>query len=251
MDYEKKYNEALERARNWCEELPMNNGMLKDIFPELRESEDERIRKAIVHLLEVASEAYLVEATGFKKEQFLSYLEKQKEQKPAKWEDWKDKTHIPYCSSEPEWSEEDEHWLKLCIGELQSFWKFKEDKLFCKKKEKEDWRDGLVSWLKSLHPQSKQRWSEEDEKMLANLRSTLSNLSVRGLIKKVTEQKYSAWLKSLRPQKKEDLPKWLVDEDYDEKIDGKDFSLHPVGLAYRGFYIPYSDLLKLPREDEK
>ena len=58
-------------------------------------------------------------------------------------------------------------------------------------------------------------------------------------------------LKSLRPQKKEDLPKWLVDEDYDEKIDGKDFSLHPVGLAYRGFYIPYSDLLKLPREDEK
>lgn len=43
-------------------------------------------------------------------------------------------------------------------------------------------------------------WSDEDEKMIANLRSTLANLSVRGLIKKETERKYSAWLKSLRPK---------------------------------------------------
>lgn len=50
------------------------------------ESEEERIRKAVVHLLEVASEAYLIDATGFKKEQFLSWLEKQKEQKPIKME---------------------------------------------------------------------------------------------------------------------------------------------------------------------
>ncbi len=80
MDYEKKYNEALK----WMRELyPRFPGAFKEeiehYFPELRESEDERIRKAIVHLLEVASDAYLIEATGFKKEQFLSYLEKQKE----------------------------------------------------------------------------------------------------------------------------------------------------------------------------
>lgn len=52
------------------------------IIVKKEESEDERnerIRKAIVHLLEVASEAYLIDATGFKKEQFLSYLEKRKE----------------------------------------------------------------------------------------------------------------------------------------------------------------------------
>jgi hypothetical protein len=85
MDYEKRYNEALERARAlWREAIEKEyvEDYLKDyetIFPELRESEDERIRKAIVHLLEVASDAYLIEATGFKKEQFLSYLEKQKE----------------------------------------------------------------------------------------------------------------------------------------------------------------------------
>ena len=68
-----RYEKALAKARA--------GKSLEEIFPELKENEDERIRKAIVHLLTVASESYLIDATGFKKEQFLSYLEKQKEQK--------------------------------------------------------------------------------------------------------------------------------------------------------------------------
>lgn len=47
---------------------------------------------------------------------------------------------------------------------------------------------------------------------------------------------------------KKTIPMWLIDEDYDEKTHGNDFSLHPVGIAYRGYYIPYLDLLKLPKE---
>ena len=50
-----------------------------DKYIESEDERDERIRKAIVHLLTVASESYLIDATGFKKEQFLSWLEKQKE----------------------------------------------------------------------------------------------------------------------------------------------------------------------------
>lgn len=50
------------------------------LFPEFKEeSEDERIRKALVRLLKVAGEAYLIDATGFNREQFLAYLEKQKQ----------------------------------------------------------------------------------------------------------------------------------------------------------------------------
>ena len=49
MDYEKKYKEAFERARNvW--RFSSNNAeimRMEEIFPQLRESEDERIRKAI------------------------------------------------------------------------------------------------------------------------------------------------------------------------------------------------------------
>ena len=56
MDYEKKYNEALERARKIHDEIVNNEvlgfpGQITDIFPELRESEDERTLKGLQNFL--------------------------------------------------------------------------------------------------------------------------------------------------------------------------------------------------------
>ena len=51
MDYEKKYKEALERATKAKNNASLSNGTLRVlgiIFPELKESEDERIRKALI-----------------------------------------------------------------------------------------------------------------------------------------------------------------------------------------------------------
>ncbi len=50
MDYEKKYNEALSQARFYYGNCPTEpeKKKLENIFPELRESEDERIRKELV-----------------------------------------------------------------------------------------------------------------------------------------------------------------------------------------------------------
>ncbi len=45
MDYEKKYNEALERAKQKIEAGLLTEDDLSYIFPELRESGDERINK--------------------------------------------------------------------------------------------------------------------------------------------------------------------------------------------------------------
>ena len=98
-----RYEEALEKARA--------RKSLEEIFPELKESEDERIRKAIVRLLTVASESYLIDATGFKKEQFLSYLEKQKEQKGANGNE----KEIPNGQKPAVWSEEDEKHIEALI----------------------------------------------------------------------------------------------------------------------------------------
>ena len=45
MDYEKKYKEALKRVRIWKDKSGMpkdRQGILDDIFPELKESEDEQ-----------------------------------------------------------------------------------------------------------------------------------------------------------------------------------------------------------------
>ena len=89
MDYEKAYKQALERAK----ELLLGNEhsntirsyfehIFPELRPELRESEDERIRKALIMLVQ---ESLLVHQGcckcfhEFTEEQLLAWLEKQKE----------------------------------------------------------------------------------------------------------------------------------------------------------------------------
>lgn len=71
MDYEKKYMEALERAKKLHSEPTGGTERIvcEQIFPELAESEDERIRKEILD--------YLV-SRGFSNE-WIAWLEKQGE----------------------------------------------------------------------------------------------------------------------------------------------------------------------------
>ena len=101
----KAYDEALEKARIYRDnakavEEYSSVARYENIFPELRESEDERIRKRIVLLVEQF-------AQGLNKGPMLAYLEKQKEQKPdieliqQSWymEGYQDREH----NLEPEW----------------------------------------------------------------------------------------------------------------------------------------------------
>lgn len=77
MDYEKKYKESLERAKNFEEKY--GGGYAGYIFPELAESEDERIKKIIT------DSVFYQYGAGVEYKDVLDYLdklEKQKEQKP-------------------------------------------------------------------------------------------------------------------------------------------------------------------------
>ena len=104
----KAYDEALERAKAMIDDLRKGEDILavsdlEAMFPELRESEDERIRKELINFI-------LYKAKGVSEEQehsWVTYLEKQKEQKPTNSEKPK------------EWSEEDDALLK----EIVSFFK--------------------------------------------------------------------------------------------------------------------------------
>ena len=64
MDYEKKYKEALERAKKWyfapnSETMPTYaKRIIKEIFPEFKESEDERIRKELIEHCEQQAEIF-------------------------------------------------------------------------------------------------------------------------------------------------------------------------------------------------
>lgn len=132
--YEQKYKEALERASlikdNNTSGTPQE--IVEYIFPELRESEDEKIRKAIREVLLDAPAQDLVNK-DLDLEQALAWLEKQKEQKPV------------------EWSEEDEDNMRRIIRVLED--------------NDSDWKE-LSSWLKSLHPQPHWKPSEEQMKAL-------------------------------------------------------------------------------------
>ena len=77
-DYEKKYNEALERAKKMMEskrKVVVEKQALETIFPELAESEDERIKKIIT------DSVFYQYGAGVEYKDVLDYLDKLEKQK--------------------------------------------------------------------------------------------------------------------------------------------------------------------------
>ena len=168
MDYEKKYNEALERFKTFREKYCTYGDLhfgdvifdktgeaqkdLDAIFPELKESGDERMIKAIEHILyENYSDAAVIE--GVEIAEIVTWLEKHKE--PI-----------------------DPFDTKL----------FQDGVKEGRRLEREDIKK----------EQQPAEWSKEDEKIRRNLMSLLANM--RGnRITEETYQKYYPWLKDFHP----------------------------------------------------
>lgn len=76
MDYKKKYEKALERARKLHSEPTGETKRIvcEQIFPELMESEYERIRRRIYNYINVT----LDDNESAEKERWLAWLEKQR-----------------------------------------------------------------------------------------------------------------------------------------------------------------------------
>ena len=222
MDYEKMYREALERANfAYKDEDRHLKATLERIFPELRESDDEKIRKELINFFSKGAE-YDSSTNGIKDRNIIAWLEKQGEQKSA-WnkEDNKNlnsvewiiensenlnevfetidspeyikKYFIDWLKSlkyrfqpkpKQEWSEEDERMLGKCIDAASGYYS-PEDKQSIK-----DWLESLKD---RVQPQPKQEWSEDDKEMLYNC---------LGLIQEIDcTQEEQNWLKSLiKPQ---------------------------------------------------
>lgn len=214
------YDEALEKAKieintkgigetvNLCEQL----------FPELRESEDEGIRKSLIKFLtavKVISESGRTTWAVRKEDaemckSFIAWLEKQKEPEnvsastmiPSCWEvKQKEQKPVNYdaelkkCKDNPlyffdkyvsikqkpmEWSEEDEGELQNAIDALEFLGK----KGVYRSESGYDAALQAASWLKSLSErfnlQRKVEWSEEDKKMLNHLIDKIQeNLNIR------------------------------------------------------------------------
>lgn len=114
MDYEKKYRETLERASiAYKDEDRHLRATLERIFPELKESEDEKIRKAILELVRQSSEILGKQNQN----NMISWLERQDEQKLAEI------TKKEIINKACEWIEKNKHFHKeLSFGSLSTDW---------------------------------------------------------------------------------------------------------------------------------
>lgn len=161
----KAYDEAVKRAKaaiDVAADKDLVGGVVKTILPELRESEseDERVRKALINLVCTVGEYYLPKLEARNK--MLDYLEKQKEQKP-------------------EWSDEDSDNLERVDNYLWMLDDYVGDDCAMPQGKTDKIRgniQGILSpWLKALperfNLQPKQEWSEEDERLYKCVLKTL------------------------------------------------------------------------------
>ena len=171
-----KYQEALGRAKELHEAgNALTKSQMEIVFPELKESKDERIRKDIVFILNEYS--HMSEEQGFLCNKSvindaLAYLEKQKEHKPAKW------------------SEDEKKVLDSIIDDYE-----KAAKSFCG-------YDGKIMLLKAIrdgeYDLSKQEWSEEDSRILYNVIAYIGYAAGQRGVRDDAFKEANSWLKSLQ-----------------------------------------------------
>ena len=133
-----RYDGALERAREWYNDPHITIGLkgnLEDIFPELKESEDEKIRKELISLVLKVMGREKDNLNDEKYDKMLDWLEKQGEKKTTAW------------------SEEDKDYYDAIITKLEVM---QDDAALT---------DNQMEFLKSLRPQK--QWKPSDEQISA------------------------------------------------------------------------------------
>lgn len=212
-DWKKKYEEALERARKYHGgdegTLVCIEDMLEDVFPELAESEDEKIRKWLYDYISNCPNNNFAFYGGVGKDAVLNYLKKQKET-----------LHIPETCKEnaDSFTDEDERLQKEQkppIAGNDFGWI---DELMHDFEHPEELDQKVDDVLKQRRGIKDLEWSEEDEKMRELLIAIFETNHPNGFFKAneinttdmrgVHTEEIVSWLKSLRPQ-----PHWKPSEE--------------------------------------
>ena len=193
-EYKKKYEDAMERMK-YIVVVPKNEvalqAMKETIFPELKESEDERIRKII------ADAVFCNYGDRQEYLDVLAWLEKQK------------------VNTDGDFARGYDCGYQCCLNSHGTEWLEKQkESLHIPEMCKEN-ADSFTSEQKEQKPAE---WSEEDEKMKERLITRLNwityNTRTDGTSPNITFFDEIDWLKSLRPQ-----PHWKPSEEQMEALD--------------------------------
>ena len=130
------------------------------VFPQLAESEDERIRKRLIEYFEGFRMGNVeVRWEGLIVQEVLAWLEKQKEQKPAEWSE----DIIRKAIKEVGLTQHQIDWFSIEEA--------KENRYAYKETDGDTSYDHEIAWLKSLRPVSKEslqpHWKPSEEQMKA------------------------------------------------------------------------------------
>lgn len=186
---------ALDVVRQMVADGQVSQEVAEKYFPELKESEDEKIRKAIVKMISDIDGGSPFEKYGIIKKEALAWLEKQGEKGTNGNE-----REIPISEQnltgkveQKPWSEEDEENLKW----FEKF--FRAESVIA---EGRDIPQDRYLWLKNLkgRVQPKKEWSDEDEQYLLVCKNALAKYQTTD---KWDAHIISHWLedklKSIRP----------------------------------------------------
>ena len=193
------YDEAIKVANKYKDTHIMFSQIKDEIFPELKESEDEKIRKEIlVFMNKLDEQGY----TDSRYPSWVAWLEKQGETFTKK--DIDDAYLKGVCNTKQElekqgeqkiieWSEEDKTIMSDTLSNLIEL----EDR----------YGEGYgnvgkcIDWLKSLKdralPQSKKEWSDVDKDILFRI---IDDLKFLDSVNIIDVEREINWLKSLSPQ---------------------------------------------------
>ena len=188
MNYEKAYKDALKRAKKLYEQGTITES-LSYVFPELRGSEDEKIRKSLIEMVHDTTGDELWVDYNIHKEDALAWLEKQGEQHSAIR--WYDVSLIPQEMEEllVEWDSEDATWHEIAFyhADTKTFWngtrQVENVTRWC-------YIDDIIE-KQALKP----KWSEEDEELLQHCCGAVAAADYYTLEDK---EEMENWLKSLK-----------------------------------------------------
>lgn len=159
---------------------------LEQIFPELCESEDEKIRKAIIEFLNKCGNGYFEQPLKKEIKEWITWLEKQKEQIVGNDYDrgFRDGVSAKKYNNlnKQEWSEEDNRHRKRIIERLEGIRKFKENN--------QDIASVVYSeilWLKNLRPN---HWKPSEEQMEI-IKMILTNEAMDDNVHSILESLYN------------------------------------------------------------
>ena len=192
MNYKQKYEEALEKGRrvHRFSSDPTVIMSMEDIFPELKESEDERMIKSFKRLIDAYYDVNFPTPEGFERKDMIAWLEKQGEQKPSdkvepkfKVGDYIERKDGLGC-----------HAKIICIGENvygceKLIYPEDSSPFFDLMFENQD------EFRVSSDFQQKPSWSKEDEQ---NLNGIVATMEEDAQLPKDTIKRLCNWLKSIK-----------------------------------------------------